>query len=68
MGFDKPSKIQEKALPLMLTDPSVSIKLHLLQLSLLIQPLQRQTYQHDRSIAIRDGENSGFCPHNAQSR
>jgi len=24
MGFDKPSKIQEKALPLLLTDPSVT--------------------------------------------
>ena len=24
MGFDKPSKIQEKALPLLLADPSVA--------------------------------------------
>lgn len=37
MGFDKPSKIQEKALPLMLSDPSVSIKLRLFQL-LVVDP------------------------------
>lgn len=35
---------------------------------LLIQALQCQAYQHDRSITIWDRENSGFCPHNAQSR
>lgn len=69
MGFDKPSKIQEKALPLLLADPSVSIKLCLLQFPVCwSQAFQRQAYQHDRSITIWDRKNSGFCPHNAQSR
>ncbi len=64
MGFDKPSKIQEKALPLLLTDPCV---LAFPPLSFTrSSPRSMQAYEHDRAIAVWHRKDGSVRAHDAE--
>ncbi len=69
MKFSKPSKIQEKALPLLLAQPCVVrvlIGRGLLVRLTWIHLIVTQCDQHDRSIAVRHGQNGCIQPDHAQ--
>lgn len=63
MGFQKPSKIQERALPLLLQNPSVQ-----LSFSAVGAPSSSyfaQSTEYDRPVAVGNRKDSSFRPHHA---
>lgn len=65
MGFQKPSKIQERALPLLLQNPCVVI--HLVSL-LPAHVVSHQSEEHDRAIAVGNRKDCSLRPHYALAR
>jgi hypothetical protein len=60
MGFTKPSKIQERALPLLLANP---LDFRNVRTYLILTPVQ--TAKHDRPVPVGDWKNRSICSHNA---
>lgn len=65
MGFQKPSKIQERALPLLLQNPCVWLRL---ARSRLLTSTLIQSEEHDRAIAVGNREDCSLCLDDALSR
>lgn len=66
MGFQKPSKIQERALPLLLQNPCVRLAVPFRPLISRV-PFHSQPAEHDWAISVGDGQDGRFRSHDALS-
>lgn len=60
MGFQKPSKIQERALPLLLQNPFVQFRFFLVSTRGITYSF-RQAEEYDRTISVRNGKDGCVC-------